>query len=74
MKTALSQPIDFYDEESFHEAAIETAWKLNRPATYDAHYLALAEKLGAEFWTLDQRLFNAVRHQLPWVHLVGSTE
>jgi predicted nucleic acid-binding protein len=74
MRTALSQPIDFYDDESLHEEALAVAWRLNRPAAYDAHYLALAERLGAEFWTLDERLYNAGKHQLPWLHLVGSSE
>jgi len=30
------------------------------PAAYDAHYLALDERLGATFVTTDQRLANAV--------------
>ncbi len=38
---------------------------------YDAHYLALAARLGAEFWTADQRLVNTVQSALPWVRFVG---
>ena len=36
----------------------------------DAHYLALAQRLGAEFWTADRRLVQAVQATLPWVNLV----
>jgi len=39
-------------------------------AVYDAHYLALAERLGAEMWTADRRLCQAVGAALPWVRLV----
>jgi alpha-galactosidase len=44
------------------------AQRLALPAAHDAHYLALAERLGAEFWTADQRLVRAVQPQLSWVH------
>ena len=45
--------------------------QLSLPATYDAHYLALAEWLGGEFWTADGPLARTVQPVLPWVHLVG---
>ncbi len=40
--------------------------------SYDAHYLALAEHLGCEFWTADKRLHNAVHEKLPWVRGLGD--
>jgi len=73
LRVALDQPIEFYDDEELHPRALDLSSRLNRPATYDSHYLALAEHLGIEFWTLDERLYNSVRHQLPWVHLLGTT-
>ena len=36
-------------------------------ATYDAHYLALAEIEGCECWTADKRLLNAVKGKISWV-------
>lgn len=45
--------------------AFEWTVQLNRAAAYDCFYLALAEKLDCDFWTVDQRLANAVNQ--PWV-------
>lgn len=50
------------------------AWALarqyNRPRAYDAQYLAVAQWLGCELWTGDQRLVNGV--QAPWLRWIGS--
>ena len=46
--------------------------RYNRPRAYDAAYLALAELRGCEFWTTDERLYNAVSHDLTWVKWVGT--
>ena len=43
--------------------------KLNRASIYDSFYLALAENLNCQLWTLDQRLVNAVGRD--WVKFVG---
>ena len=50
------------------------ATRFNRPAAYDAHYLALAEMMNCEFWTADRRLFNVVKDELPWVRWLGKHE
>jgi len=68
-----AQGIHCLSPESLHIHAWELAKRLDRPAAYDAHYLALAEILGCEFWTADKHLFNAVQETLPWVrHLRES--
>ncbi|MCA9954127.1 MAG: type II toxin-antitoxin system VapC family toxin [Anaerolineales bacterium] len=54
---------------NLHQRALQMAQMLQLPATYDAHYLALAERMGAEFWTLDGKLVNKVNSQLSWVNL-----
>jgi predicted nucleic acid-binding protein len=51
-------------------SAFEWTLRLGRAAAYDSFYLALAEMLGCELWTADQRLHRAV--DLPWVRLVGA--
>ncbi len=71
-KAAFSLPISLFGEADLHRRALELAGRLDLPAAYDAHYLALAETLGAEFWTADSRLVQAVRDVLPWVHGVGT--
>lgn len=48
--------------------ALMLAQTHGRPNTYDAHYLGLAQHIGAEFWTADRVLVNAVGRALPWVH------
>ena len=52
--------------------AIELAYGLGQPASYDAPYLALTEREGCEYWNADERLWNAARGILPWVRWVGE--
>lgn len=54
------------------ERALALANQFDLSATYDAHYLALAEREGCEYWTADQRLWNAVKTHLPWVRWLGE--
>ncbi len=70
LERALNLGIRFYGDADLHRQALNIAIRHNRTATYDAHYLALAERLGVELWTADQRLFNAVGSSLSWINLV----
>ena len=70
LKAALSLPLRLYGETDLHWQALDLAERFSLPAADDAHYLALAEWLGGEFWTTDRRLAQAVQTALPWVHLV----
>ena len=70
LQAALDLPIRFHDEPDLHAEAIAWADRFSLSAAYDAHCLALADKLAAEFWTADRRLANAVPPALPWVHLI----
>jgi predicted nucleic acid-binding protein len=72
LDAALLLPIRLHGEADLHARAIKFATRFVLPAAYDAHYLALADRLGADFWTTDRKLANAVRPTLPWVHLVGE--
>lgn len=60
----------FYEEISAQ--AIDFAHRFHLPATYDSHYLALAHREQCEFWTADTRLWNAVKSELKWVHLLSN--
>lgn len=70
LTAAFSLPIRLYGEEALHSLAIDLAERFSLPAVYDAHYLALAQHLGAEFWSSDRKLINKVQFAFPWVHLV----
>ncbi|HEX6110014.1 MAG TPA: type II toxin-antitoxin system VapC family toxin [Ktedonobacteraceae bacterium] len=47
--------------------AMEFDHQLKLPATYDAHYLALALDENCECWTADKRLWNIVKGKFSWV-------
>jgi predicted nucleic acid-binding protein len=70
LTAALSLPIRLYGDEALHSLAIDLAERFSLPAVYDAHYLALAQHLGAEFWSSDKKLIHMVQSALPWVHSV----
>lgn len=72
LDAALAIPIHLHGDTALHLAAKRMAERFSLPATYDAHYLALAERLDAEFWTADARLARAVQAALPWVHQVAE--
>ena len=66
-QAALSLPIFPCGQATLHRRALGLVGSLALPAVCDAHYLALAKALDAEFWTADRRLVRAVRETLPWV-------
>ncbi len=56
-------------------SAYEWAGRLGQARAYDGFYLAMAEELGAEFWSADRRLVNAVRQLgVAWAHWVGEND
>ncbi|MBW4496275.1 MAG: type II toxin-antitoxin system VapC family toxin [Oscillatoria princeps RMCB-10] len=73
LEAAFNLNVRLYGDAGLHRHALNMAATLRLPATYDAHYLALAEQLSAEFCTADRRLFQAVRSTFSWVHLVGES-
>jgi predicted nucleic acid-binding protein len=69
LRAALALPVQMHGEPAVHADAVAMAERHKLTATYDAHYLVLAAQMGAEFWTLDHRLVEAVSDRLPWVRL-----
>lgn len=56
-------------------AALVWATRLRQVVAYDAQYLALAERLGAEFWTADRKLAAGARAAgVEWVRAIGGGE
>lgn len=66
----LSYNVRLIYQQRLHARATELASELRQGAVYDAHYLALAETLGCELWTADQRfqgVAGAAGHPVHWV-------
>ena len=57
-------------DSSLHRRAIVLAATHRLPATYDADYLALAERMGIDLYTADAHLVNALQpFKVDWVKL-----
>jgi predicted nucleic acid-binding protein len=69
LDVALDLGITWFGDPELHRRALEMAGEHALPEVYDSHYLALAERLGAELWTADRRLQQAVGAVTPWVRL-----
>jgi predicted nucleic acid-binding protein len=54
--------------------ALRWAHRLEHTVAYDAHYLALSETLGCDFWTADRRLVDGAREHAGagWIHWIGE--
>ena len=46
---------------ALHQSALRWADRLGQSKAYDAQYVALAESLSAEFWTVDQHLSHSLQ-------------
>lgn len=56
-----------------HQSALRWAERLGQSKAYDAQYIALAEQYGAELWSADRRLINALQAQgADWAHWIGE--
>jgi predicted nucleic acid-binding protein len=66
--------IETFADDLVLERAFALATEYNGPTAYDSFYLALAERLGCEFWTADLKLFNVVSAKLAWVKWIGNFE
>ena len=60
------------EPRGLHFKALQLAVALNQPAVYDAHYLALAEIIGCDLWTADERFFRAGTGQFSNLHWIGE--
>ena len=66
----LASGIELRDEPGLQVRALQLASRLRQGAVYNAHYLALAETLGCDFWTADQRFYRAavsVTQNVRWI-------
>jgi predicted nucleic acid-binding protein len=68
----LDMGIEIRESPQIHLRALELAQELQRPSVYDTHYLALADILGCDLWTADERFFNSVKERQPQVKWLGQ--
>ena len=68
----LSYPVTLHFDDALLKRGYELAEEFNRPTAYDAQYLALAEQMVCEFWTADERLFNAVGTKYSDIRWLGN--
>jgi predicted nucleic acid-binding protein len=57
---------------ALHERALAIADAYSLPAAYDAHYVALAEQVGCDFWTDDIELVHALRGDFSFVRRIAD--
>jgi predicted nucleic acid-binding protein len=70
MDVVLAFPVELVGDAVLHQRARELAARYKLSATYDAHYLALSERMGIDLYTADARLFNAMQpFKVDWVKL-----
>jgi predicted nucleic acid-binding protein len=68
----VTSPIELLNSDELHEHAWQLAFAA-RLTTHDALYLALAERWGAELWTLDDLLAVRGMSVYPAVHDLRTT-
>jgi predicted nucleic acid-binding protein len=72
LEVIMAFSIEIHEEGGLHLRTLELSQQLGQPATYDAHYLALALIQDCPLWTGDKRFHNAARKLYPQVHWVGE--
>lgn len=68
----LDMGIEIRESPQIHFRAMELAQELQRPSVYDTHYLALADILGCDLWTADERFYNSVKERQPRIRGLGE--
>jgi predicted nucleic acid-binding protein len=69
---ALAWEIEIHAPPGWRQLSLVLAADYDLPATYDAHYLALSQLLGGEFWTDDRRLLQHIGDRLPYVRTLAE--
>ena len=73
IENLLATGIALRETNYLHSRTLELASLLRQNAVYDAHYLALAEALGCELWTADQRFYRAASSTMSSLHWLGES-
>ena len=70
----LGSNLELRQPAGLHARALQLANDLNQNAVYDAHYLALAEIIGCELWTADERMYRVARPSIDNVRWIGELD
>ena len=65
IETLLDSQLQLHHPPGPHGIALRLANRLAQRASYDSHYLALAETLGCELWTADRQFYRAASPTAP---------
>ncbi len=68
----LNFPVTLYFDQPLLKRAYDMATELNRVRAYDTQFLALAERLGCDFWTTDERFYNSANVRYPNIQFIGT--
>ena len=67
----LALDVELVTDAALHRDALALTERYSLTG-FDAHYIALAQRLTCDFWTADQRLLRALAGRVPGVHLIES--
>ena len=68
----LESRLELHQPPGLHVRALQLASQLKRGAAYDPHYLALAESVGCDLWTTDERFYLAASQVVDNVRWIGE--
>ncbi len=73
VQTFLAQPVHYLISDGLLRRGYEIAAQFSLPTAYDSQYVAVAEYLRCDLWTLDRALFQALSVSLPWVKWIEAS-
>ena len=72
MARLLESKLELHQPPDLHVKALQLASQLKQNAAYDAHYLVLAESVGCELWTADERFYRAASPSIYNIRWLGE--
>jgi len=66
--------VELRKPRGLHRRAIDLADQLHQEAAYDAHYLSLADIMGCDLWTADERFYRTASPSFKLVKWIGEIE